>query len=177
MVRSNLPEILSLIDQKKYFILHAPRQTGKTTCLLALMEYLNRAGGYTCLYVNVEVGQSAREDLDRAMGAILMELGSKAEEILGDGTLSNIWPAEIGKGGAGAALGRVLTLWCRHQTKPVVLLIDEIDSLVGDSLIAVLRQLRTGYEKCRNPSLKRSSSAGCGTSRITVFILPGKRPS
>ena len=173
MVRFNLPEILSLIDQKKYFILHAPRQTGKTTCLLALMEYLNRAGGYTCLYVNVEVGQSAREDLDRAMGAILMELGSKAEEILGDGTLSNIWPAEIGKGGAGAALGRVLTLWCRHQTKPVVLLIDEIDSLVGDSLIAVLRQLRTGYEK--RPKSFPQTVILCGVRDIKDYRIHSSR--
>ncbi|HPQ20049.1 MAG TPA: ATP-binding protein, partial [bacterium] len=31
--RINLPEILSLIEQKKYFILHAPRQTGKTSSL------------------------------------------------------------------------------------------------------------------------------------------------
>jgi hypothetical protein len=33
-----LDEILLLIQQKKYFVLHAPRQTGKTSALLALME-------------------------------------------------------------------------------------------------------------------------------------------
>ena len=32
----------ALIAQQKYFLLHAPRQTGKTTCLLALADYLNR---------------------------------------------------------------------------------------------------------------------------------------
>ena len=31
-------------------------------------------------------------------------------------------------------------------SKPVVLLIDEIDTLIGDTLIAVLRQLRAGYD-------------------------------
>jgi hypothetical protein len=40
--RFNLADILSLIDQQKYFVLHAPRQTGKTSALLALMEYLNQ---------------------------------------------------------------------------------------------------------------------------------------
>ena len=54
--RFELEEILSLIDQKKYFVLHAPRQTGKTTCLLSLMKYLNREGRYKCLYINVEAG-------------------------------------------------------------------------------------------------------------------------
>lgn len=35
--------------------------------------------------------------------------------------------------------------WCRSQEKPIVLLIDEIDALFDDVLIAVLRQLRAGY--------------------------------
>ena len=55
--RFELSEILSLIDQKKYFVLHAPRQTGKTTCLLALMDHLNATGRYRCLYFNVEIAQ------------------------------------------------------------------------------------------------------------------------
>ena len=39
--RFELEEILELIDAEKYFVLHAPRQTGNTSCLLALQEYLN----------------------------------------------------------------------------------------------------------------------------------------
>ena len=38
--RFDLDEILSLINQEKYFVMHAPRQTGKTSSLLALMEHL-----------------------------------------------------------------------------------------------------------------------------------------
>ncbi len=45
--RFDLEEILSLIRQEKYFVLHAPRQTGKTSCMLALMKYLNDTGN-TC---------------------------------------------------------------------------------------------------------------------------------
>ena len=56
--RWDLEEVLGLIEQKKYFLLHAPRQTGKTTCLLALTEYLNREGRYRALYANIEVAQS-----------------------------------------------------------------------------------------------------------------------
>ena len=56
--RWDLDEILTLIDQKKYFLLHAPRQTGKTTCLLALMDHLNREGRYRALYVNIEAAQA-----------------------------------------------------------------------------------------------------------------------
>ncbi len=42
--RWNLEAVMALIDQEKYFLLHAPRQTGKTSCLLALMDHLNREG-------------------------------------------------------------------------------------------------------------------------------------
>ena len=52
--RFDLEEILLLIAQKKYFVMHAPRQTGKTSCLLALMKYLNKQNRYRALYCNVE---------------------------------------------------------------------------------------------------------------------------
>lgn len=50
--RFNLEEIESLIHQEKYFVLHAPRQTGKTSCLTALRDYLNAEGNYACVYIN-----------------------------------------------------------------------------------------------------------------------------
>ncbi len=59
--RVNLDDILSLIGQKKYFVLHAPRQVGKTTLLLALRDYLNASGSYRCLYINVESAQAAQK--------------------------------------------------------------------------------------------------------------------
>ena len=35
---SRFADVRRLIDDKRYFILHAPRQTGKTTIMLQLME-------------------------------------------------------------------------------------------------------------------------------------------
>ena len=34
-----------------------------------------------------------------------------------------------------------LTAWCQELPRPLVLLLDEVDALIGDSLISVLRQL------------------------------------
>ena len=48
--RIDLAYIEALIAQQRYFVLHAPRQTGKTTCLLALMDHLNQQGDYQALY-------------------------------------------------------------------------------------------------------------------------------
>ena len=145
--RVNLGEVLGLIGDKRYFVLYAPRQTGKTSALLALRNLLNGGseGDFRCVYVNVEVAQTAREDVGRAMRAILSVLASRAR-LLGDGFLYKIWPDILAASGPDAALGEALTHWCMADPKPLVLLIDEIDALIGDTLISVLRQLRAGHD-------------------------------
>ena len=76
--RVNVAELLALIAQERYFVLHAPRQTGKTSALLALRDLLEAggAGDYRCVYVNVEAAQAVGEDVERAMRVILGELPS-----------------------------------------------------------------------------------------------------
>jgi hypothetical protein len=76
--RWDLDDVLRLIAQKKYFLLHAPRQTGKTSCLLALAEYLNREGRYRAVYVNIEAAQAAREDVALAMTGIVQTIAAEA---------------------------------------------------------------------------------------------------
>ncbi|MEE4355025.1 MAG: ATP-binding protein [Desulfococcaceae bacterium] len=144
--RFDLEEILLLIRQKKYFVMHAPRQTGKTSCLLALMKYLNENGKYRCLYINVESAQTARENTAEGIRSVLAEMASRARDSLSDNFLQEIWYDIFQKFG-GSALNEALTLWSAQSPVPAVLFIDEIDTLVGDTLISVLRQIRAGYDK------------------------------
>jgi len=60
--RLDWEEIQHLIASKRYFVLHAPRQTGKTSTLLAIMKELNASGRYACAYANIEGAQAARGD-------------------------------------------------------------------------------------------------------------------
>lgn len=147
LTRIDLETVEALIAQKRYFVLHAPRQTGKTSALLALQRHLNAQGQYRCVYTNVEIAQAAREDVGRAMRAILSELGSRAQHHLDDPWLTQVWPGILETSGPEAALTETLTQAARHSDRPLVLLIDEIDALIGDTLIAVLRQIRAGYDK------------------------------
>ena len=146
--RLNLDELLALIRDKRYFVLHAPRQTGKTSALLALQDLLNSgaAGAYRCVYTNVETAQAMREDTLGALRAILGQLGSRARRTLGEQFLSEAWPGILETFGPAGALQEALAQWAEVDRRPLVLLIDEIDSLVGDTLLAVLRQLRAGYD-------------------------------
>ncbi|MBI4769198.1 MAG: ATP-binding protein, partial [Chloroflexi bacterium] len=164
-----LAEVLMLIDQQKYFVLHAPRQTGKTTFLLALMEHLNRQGRHRCLYVNVEAAQAAREDVAAAARAILGEIASRAKSLLGDLHPETIWQDVFAQSGEYGALNELLTRWAEASPQPLVLLIDEIDTLVGDTLISVLRQLRAGYDK--RPRSFPQSVILCGVRDVRDYRL------
>ena len=167
--RWDMESLLSLIDQKKYFVLHAPRQTGKTTCLLALMEYLNREGRYECLYANVEIGQSARENVFWGIRGILNEISERARIYLHNDTIQHMWPGVLSESGAEGALNTVLTRWAEASPKPVVLLVDEIDALVGDTLISVLRQIRAGYDK--RPGHFPQSILLCGVRDVRDYRI------
>ena len=145
LARVNLAELRQLMARKRYVVLHAPRQTGKTSALLALQDLLNAEGAYRCVYVNVEGAATAREDVDAAIRTVLNELAEAAREALGDERLGEIWPPVLARAGGHSALRTALNRWNRLDEKPLLLLIDEIDTLVGDSLLAVLRQLRAGY--------------------------------
>jgi len=171
--RFNLKEITSLIDQEKYFILHAPRQTGKTSCLLALMNYLNQHGKYSCLYMNAEIAQAARENIEQGMNNILRELASRAKTHLHDRYLESLLPILLDGQAYGTALNQCLTEWASASDKPLVILIDEIDSLIGDTLISVLRQLRAGYDK--RPAGFPQSVILCGVRDIRDYRIHSDR--
>ena len=158
-----------LIGQERYFVLHAPRQTGKTSTLLALADRLNHSGEYRCVYVNFEAGQAAREDTERAMRTLLGELGSRASETLDDDFVASAKSGLLEEFGPDGALNEVLVRWAADDPTPLVLLVDEIDSLIGDTLISVLRQLRSGYD--RRPSRFPQSAVLCGVRDIRDYRI------
>ncbi|MEZ4864340.1 MAG: ATP-binding protein [Caldilineaceae bacterium] len=171
--RFDLDEVLLLIEQQKYFVLHAPRQVGKTTFLLALMDYLNQRGTYHALYFNVEIAQTAREDVNRGISAILSMLSSMARDRLQDTFPADIRLDVLRNHEGDAALYELLSRWAEVSDKPLVLFIDEIDALVGDTLIAVLRQLRAGY--ANRPTSFPQSIILCGVRDVRDYRIHSSR--
>jgi hypothetical protein len=145
MTRLDWEDIHHLIDSKKFFVLHAPRQTGKTTTLLAMADVLNQSGKYTALYINVESAQSARGDVPAGMKRIIDSLVEGAAIRLKDTRLREWREAVWHNSGAHGAFNALLSRWAQESPKPIVLMIDEVDALIGDTLISLLRQLREGY--------------------------------
>ena len=168
--RADVAGFLDLIREKSYFVLHAPRQTGKTSALLALRDLLNagEAGDFRCVYVNVEVGQVAREDTARGMRSILSSLASSAR-LSGDDYPRRVWSDVLARSGPDDAMKDLLVDWCLANPTPLVLLVDEIDSLVGDTLLSVLRQLRAGYPE--RPNAFPQSVVLCGVRDIRDYRI------
>jgi AAA-like domain len=138
-----LMTIRDLIEDRKYFILHAPRQVGKTTTIIALMHQLNAEGKYISLYINIEPAQAVRNDVKEANNIFMSSVEDSAHYYLPEA----YWPSENcwTDRSATTAFRSFLSRWCKELPKPLVLFIDEADALIGDSLLSLLRQVRGGY--------------------------------
>jgi type II secretory pathway predicted ATPase ExeA len=136
-----LPDLERLIAQQGYFVIHAPRQTGKTTAMLTLAQQLTASGQYTALMVSAEVGVPFPHAPGMAEQAILGSWRHHAEDRLPPDLHPPAWPAAV----PGQQIQAALRAWAQASPRPLVILIDEIDALQDETLISVLRQLRSGY--------------------------------
>ncbi|PIZ22264.1 MAG: hypothetical protein COY49_09465, partial [Comamonadaceae bacterium CG_4_10_14_0_8_um_filter_57_29] len=150
-------------------MLHAPRQTGKTSLLINLMHFINGQGQYRALYVNIEAAQAARSDVNAAMRSIMGAMASAASLYWHDEVLSD-WTKELAKTPErGDALRLVLEHWSRTSPKPLIIFLDEVDALVGDTLISLLRQIRAGY--AQRPEAFPQSMVLCGVRDVRDYRM------
>ena len=166
--RFDLDDVLMLIRQQKYFVLHAPRQTGKTTCMLALRDYLNQSSDYVAVYANVEGGQASRNDVDSVIKSTCDTLAEQFRGIL-KSDLPLQLRDEVRQVSKDAMLSTFLRRLSEAIPKPIVLIIDEIDALVGDSLVSVLRQIRSGYND--RPASFPNSIILCGIRDVRDYRI------
>ncbi len=142
-VRPQFQRLQTLVDEKRYFIMHAPRQTGKTTLIMQFVKHLNAQNQYIALYVNIESGQALRNQVERVNNLVISAMEIAAQISLAPAYHPSEACFAIRSMDQGVAT--FLTKWCLELPKPLVLFVDEIDALIGDSLISVLRQFRQGY--------------------------------
>ncbi|WP_052507313.1 hypothetical protein [Desulfonatronovibrio magnus] len=94
--RVDWEEVNHLIRTKRYFVLHAPRQTGKTSTLLAIMAELNAEGRFACAYANIEGAQAARGDETKGIPAVCSAIARAVHNHLNDERLKE-WLDGLGK--------------------------------------------------------------------------------
>lgn len=131
-----------LIRQKQYFVVHAPRQVGKTTAMHELAAQLTASGEYISIVLSMETGAAFPNDPTKAEQAIL---GNWKISIVAQLDPKFHPPQWLPEGIGGSLIGTYLSQWSLAAPLPLVILLDEIDALENDVLISVLRQLRSGY--------------------------------
>ena len=139
-----LPGIRELVAGGSYFVVHAPRQTGKTTALKALVREINEKGDMFAIYCTLETMQGA-SDPNVSNIAIRDLIADNAEMSPHYSAVPGAPELRSDRGGVGLAIRTVLQNLCRAVEKPAVVFFDESDCLVGNALISFLRQLRDGY--------------------------------
>jgi len=166
-LRNNKANIYQLIDNSQYFILHAPRQTGKTTLLHSLAHQLNSEGKYTAIVFSVESAgyRSITEEL--ANEKMIKALISTSNLFLENDNILPIYDNIKHR-----SLYDFLVDWSSNNSKPIVILLDEIDALYDDILISVLRQLRNGFQI--RPKSFPSSIALVGLRDIRDFKMKAR---
>lgn len=140
----------TLIQDREYFVLHAPRQSGKTTAIEEYLHYLNRKGLYSALYINIESAQAADDNVEKALITILDEFKSSLSDQMPNEELTIRYIDDILNKPhlvTFNTLVNALEFWAKASSTPRVLFVDEIDALLGDSLLSVLRQIRRGFTK------------------------------
>lgn len=133
--------VMRLIEQQGYFVLHAPRQVGKTTAMISLARELTESGKYVATVVSMEVGAGLKSNVGAAELAILSDWRAWIEHWLPADLQPPPWPdAPEGK-----RISAALAAWADSAPRPLAVFLDEIDALENDVLISALRQLRSGY--------------------------------
>ena len=143
-----LPEVPSLIRKELYFVIHAPRQSGKTTALKQLVRDINGSGERVAMYCSLEALQNVTK-VESAMPMaisliceamrIVPALAAFADEF--DEMRKASSPSDDAAKGVMTFLSAIAV----KCGKPLVIFFDEADCLCFDPLVAFLRQLRNGY--------------------------------
>jgi hypothetical protein len=133
-------ELTDLIDQKNYFVIHAARQSGKTTLLWELADKINAEGKYYALYCTLEALQELTEP-EKGVPEIVRRI----EDRIDRQGLPKGFAKNANYDNFTGVLNSSLANYCRSLDKPLVILFDEADCLSEGTLITFLRQLREGF--------------------------------
>ena len=147
-ISDRLEQIKKMIDSGQYFTINRARQYGKTTTLRALAKYLEQ----DYVVVSLDFQLMSHKDFEEE-GAFVKAF---SEAVLRKVSGEEAMPAEIRRelqeligDSQETALSRlfeILSRWCRKSKKPIVLIIDEVDSASNNQVfLDFLSQLRGYY--------------------------------
>lgn len=160
-----LEQIKKMVDRGDYFTINRARQYGKTTMLRALGSFL--AENY--VVVSLDFQMMSQSDFEKessfseAFAREVLEEIANIEEVSVE-IITRLQRLADGKEGKGrlAELFQCLNAWCGQSKKPIVMLIDEVDSAQNNQVfLDFLAQLRGAYiNRDKRPAFQSVILAG-----------------
>lgn len=141
-------QLTDFIKKEYYFVLHAPRQSGKTTAIIEFVKHLNQKEYYRALYLSIESARKKTNDMSHVVQVILKQFKDKIKIFTPNETTALLYLEKIiqEKNYEESGIYDFLRFWAEEdKDKPLVIFFDEFDVLAGDSLVTLLSQIRTGY--------------------------------
>ncbi|MBQ9662358.1 MAG: AAA-like domain-containing protein [Oscillospiraceae bacterium] len=149
-ITERIGEIRKMVDAGKYFAINRARQYGKTTTLNLLRRALQK--DYQVVSLDFQgLGNASfrtEEDFCRGFVNLILTRATYGTVQLPETVLTQMNSfVEAGSGSNKLEnLMKMIRLWCKKADKPVVLLIDEVDSATNNQVfLDFLAQLREGY--------------------------------
>jgi hypothetical protein len=144
-VLPRLPGVEKMIDKENYFILHAPRQSGKTTFIKTLANKINSDGNYYALYCSLASLQVVA-DTKKAIDTI----ADLINEVLNNSDIPSLnslaYPDDaIPQSGEAVKIKKMLKRLCVNLDRDLIVFFDEADCLSGPPLLTFLTQIRDGF--------------------------------
>lgn len=168
--RERLPGVQERVERGEYFVLYAPRQSGKTTTMQAWAEELTAHGQYSALLVSMETGAAFPNDVGAAELAILASWQIRAKYHLPPELCPPAWPDAMPH----TRIQSALRAWTKASPRPLVVFVDEIDALQDEALFSVLRQIRAGFIYSREGFPRSMGFVGMRNVRALDFSRQGR---
>ena len=168
-----LPEVVSLINKKQYFVVHAPRQCGKTTAFQALADEINAKGDMVALYCSVENAQGL-DDPERGLPSVVGQVRVAVDAdpaLFGNVTTHDLVEAVKDIEVTSQLMATLKVLSGRCGGRPLVVFFDEVDCLSDKTLVGFLRQLCNGRITYKAPSAFPVSIALIGLRNIRDYKM------
>ena len=144
-------EIKKLVDDGKYFTINRARQYGKTTTLNALDVALSKV--YDVVSVDFQDVTDAdfrsEAEFTKGLAQMLCDTRDSVDIPIPD-EFYNHFQSLAGKTGDAklSDVFRIFDRWCKENEKPVVLMIDEVDTATNNQVfLDFLGKLRSNYLK------------------------------
>ena len=139
-----LPDVSRLVSRGQSFVVHAARQSGKTTALLALVADINSRGEMRAVYFSLESAQRLPNPKDGI--PVIVE---RMRSALVSHRVFSEWAKSVSD--ERMDVREFLSAATRASDRPLAVFFDEVDCLSDDTLITFLRQLRDGIVTARAP--------------------------